>query len=250
MQSQPPCVGWRRADRYIEIPETKINNEIGDIARAADVFRRALVDADTAREAAVRALAEQHLAEEGYHRLFEESMDGIYVTTPSGMLLNANPALARMMGYATPKDLIEATIDVSRDIYVDPAKRIEFQNRLELDGMVRDFEYQVRNHLQEVLWLSDSAKAVRDRGGTIIRYEGAVRDITSQKAAEAAVYEGRRLLQQVIDTVPAVIHVKDADLRYRLMNRYMAGVLGVDPLDAVGRTNAELLARTRDASSR
>src|SRR5262249_16599469 len=53
------------------IPGTDVNNEIGDIARAAEVFRRTLVDADTAREAAVRALAEQRLAEESYRKLFE-----------------------------------------------------------------------------------------------------------------------------------------------------------------------------------
>ena len=48
-------------------------------------------------------LAEQRLAEESYRKLFEGSVDGIYVTTPGGALLNANPALARMMGYDTPQ---------------------------------------------------------------------------------------------------------------------------------------------------
>src|SRR5690349_11931967 len=81
------------------IPDTDVENEIGDIAREAEVFRRTLAEADAAREAAVRALAEQRLAEESYRKLFETSIDGIYVTTPAGALLNANPALARMMGY-------------------------------------------------------------------------------------------------------------------------------------------------------
>ena len=81
------------------IPATDVENEIGDIARAAEVFRRTLVEADAAREAAVRALAEQRLAEESYRKLFEASIDGIYVTTPAGLIDNANPALARIMGY-------------------------------------------------------------------------------------------------------------------------------------------------------
>jgi PAS domain-containing protein len=86
-------------EKHTAIPATDVKNEIGDIARAAEVFRRTLVDADAAREAAVHALAEQRLAEESYRKLFEGSVDGIYVTTPGGALLNANPALARMMGY-------------------------------------------------------------------------------------------------------------------------------------------------------
>ena len=100
------------------IPATDVDNEIGDIARAAEVFRQTLVDADAAREAAVRALAEQRLAEESYRKLFEASVDGIYVTTPGGALLNANPALARMMGYATPHDLINGIGDVADTVYV------------------------------------------------------------------------------------------------------------------------------------
>jgi PAS domain-containing protein len=91
------------------------------------VFRRTLVDADAAREAAVRALAEQRLAEESYRKLFEGSVDGIYVTTPGGALLNANPALARMMGYDTPQHLIKGIGDVAQTVYVDPAARAEYQ---------------------------------------------------------------------------------------------------------------------------
>jgi nitrogen fixation/metabolism regulation signal transduction histidine kinase len=49
-------------EKSASIPATDVDNEIGDIARAAEVFRQTLVDADTAREAAVRALAEQRLA--------------------------------------------------------------------------------------------------------------------------------------------------------------------------------------------
>ena len=230
-------------EKNTSIPATDVNNEIGDIARAAEVFRRTLVDADAAREAAVHALAEQRLAEESYRKLFEGSVDGIYVTTPDGALLNANPALARMMGYDSPQHLIEGIGDIAHTIYVHPAARAEYQALMQRDGMVREFEYQVRARDDRVLWLSDSATVARDESGRIIRYEGTVRDITDQKRAEDAVAEGRRLLQQVIDTVPAVINVKDKQLRYVLMNRYMAGIFGVEPSDAIGRTTTDLMSR-------
>ena len=225
------------------IPATDLDNEIGDIARASEVFRRTLVDADAAREAAVRALGEQRLAEESYRKLFEGSVDGIYVTTPSGALLNANPALAKMMGYDSPLELIQGVRNIADSIYVDPHARADYQARMAQDGTVREFEYQVRQHDGTVLWLSDSATVVRDDSGKVVRYEGTVRDITNQKRAEAAVGESRRLLQQVIDTVPAVINVKDPELRYVLMNRYMAGIFSIEPNDALGRTTSELMSR-------
>jgi PAS domain S-box-containing protein len=230
-------------EKATAIPAVDVDNEIGDIARAAEVFRRTLVDADAAREAAVRALAEQRLAEESYRKLFEGSVDGIYVTTPGGRLLNANPALARIMGYQTPEELINGVNDVAQTVYVDPAVRAEYKARMQRDGMVREFEYQVRQRDGRLLWLSDSATAARDEAGEIVRYEGTVRDITDQKRAEDAIAEGRRLLQDVIDTVPAVINVKNRELRYVLMNRYMAGIFGIEPADAIGRTTSDLMSR-------
>jgi PAS domain S-box-containing protein len=230
-------------EKRASIPATDVNNEIGDIARAAEVFRRTLVDADAAREAAVHALAEQRLAEESYRKLFEGSVDGIYVTTPAGALLNANPALARIIGYDTPEELIGDIGDILKSIYVHPAARAQYQLQMQRDGTVREFEYQVRQRGGAILWLSDSATVVRDETGEVVRYEGTVRDITDQKRAEDAIAEGRRMLQQVIDTVPAVINVKDKQLRYILMNRYMAGIFGIEPADAIGRTTTDLMSR-------
>jgi PAS domain S-box-containing protein len=223
------------------IPATGVDNEIGDIARAAEVFRRSLVDTESAREAAIRALAEQRLAEESYRKLFEGSVDGIYVTTPAGELLNANPALARIMGYENPEGLIADGGDITRSIYVHPEARAEYERLMQRDGIVREFEYQVYRRDGAILWLSDSATAVRDANGQIVRYEGTVRDITDQRRAEEAIAEGRRLLQQVIDTVPAVINVKDSQLRYVLMNRYMANIFGIEPVDAIGRYTPDLM---------
>jgi PAS domain S-box-containing protein len=230
-------------EKEASIPGTDVDNEIGDIARAAEVFRRTLAEADAAREAAVRALAERRLAEESYRKLFEGSVDGIYVTTPAGQLLDANPALARMMGYDAPDGLIRGIGDIAQTVYVNPSARAEYELRMERDGTVREFEYEVRRHDGGTIWLSDSATAVRDEDGRIIRYEGVVRDITDQRRAEEAIAEGRRLLQLVIDTVPAVINVKNADLRYVLMNRYMAGIFGIEPADAIGRTTSDLMSR-------
>ena len=200
-------------------------------ARAGEVERRSLAE---------RRFAE---AEESYRKLFDSSIDGIYVTTPEGRLLNANPALARMMGYDTPQELIEGVTDVAKAIYLDPSLRNEYQERMARDGMVREFEYQVRQRDGTVLWLSDSATTVRDEAGNVVRYEGVVRDITNQKRAEDEVAEGRRRLQEVIDTVPAVINLKDMQMRYVLMNRYMANIFNIEPEDAIGRTTTDIMSR-------
>ena len=212
---------------------------LSGVAQAPDIP----ADIVDARDAVMRAIAEQRQAEADYRKIFEGSVDGIYVTTPEGRILNANPALARMMGYDSPQQLIEGIADIAESIYVDPAARDEYLLRMRRDGMVREYEYQVRQRGGGVLWLSDSATAIRDQTGRVLRHEGTVRDITDQRRAELALADSRRQLQTVIDSVPAVINVKDTDFRYLLMNRYMARVLGVDPEEAIGRTTNEIMAR-------
>ena len=159
-------------------------------------------------------------------------------------MLNANPALARIMGYDAPEQLIANIGDMTQAIYVHASARGEYQQLMHRDGVVHEFEYQVFRKDGEIRWLSDSATVVRDGDGEVVRYEGTVRDITDQKRAEDAIAEGRKLLQQVIDTVPAVINVKDPDLHEDvLMNRYMAGIFGIEPKDAIGHTTSELMSR-------
>ena len=45
-------------------------------------------------------------AQRGIQSIFENAVEGLYVTTPEGRFISANPALARILGYATPADLL------------------------------------------------------------------------------------------------------------------------------------------------
>jgi PAS domain-containing protein len=82
-------------------------------------------EADQARnyEETIEALRR---AEQKYRSIFENASEGIFQTTPDGHYLSANPALARMYGYDSPGELLAALTDISRQLYVQPARRAEF----------------------------------------------------------------------------------------------------------------------------
>src|SRR6185369_6025527 len=81
-------------------------------------------------------------AERKYRQIFENISEGIFQSTPEGFYLMANPALARIHGFNSPRELIRSCRDISREIYVDPARRDEFKRLLEKHGMVNDFEHE------------------------------------------------------------------------------------------------------------
>jgi diguanylate cyclase (GGDEF)-like protein/PAS domain S-box-containing protein len=138
---------------------------------------------------AERARAEEALrhAEEQYRTIFEHSVEGIFQTTPSGRFLVANPAMSRMLGYPSPVDLVDQAVNIDRDLYVDPVRRAEFRSLLDQQGSVHGFEAEVYRKDGERIWVSTSARVVRDAAGAPLYYEGTAEDVTERKRAEETV---------------------------------------------------------------
>ncbi len=125
-------------------------------------------------------------AEAQYRGMFENAVEGIYQSTPDGRYVTVNTALARMYGYEHPEDLMNLVSDIQNQIYVDPSFRERFKTEVEQTGFVRGLEYQVRRRDGSLIWISETARAVRDANGKVRYYEGFIDDISSRKEAEAA----------------------------------------------------------------
>lgn len=131
--------------------------------------------AQTAREAP---------ADERFHSIVENAVEGIFQSTLDGRYLHVNPALARLYGYETPQDLMNNLHNIAKDLYVDPNRRNEFQSLLQEQDFVRDFESQVYQKNGNLIWIVENARGVRDSQGTLLYYEGSVIDTTQRKHAE------------------------------------------------------------------
>ena len=142
-------------------------------------------------------------AERKYRRIFENVSEGIFQSTPEGYYLMANPALARIHGFKSARELIRSCRDISQKIYVDPTRREEFKRLLEKHSIVRDFELETFRKDGSRIWVSVDARAVRDEAGKIKYYEGTARDITQRKHTEEALRESeaaaRTYLRRLIE---------------------------------------------------
>ncbi|MBM3533564.1 MAG: PAS domain S-box protein [Alphaproteobacteria bacterium] len=128
-----------------------------------------------------RSLAE---AEASYRSLFEHSDDGLYQTLPDGRVLRANTAFARILGFESAEALMAADLNVAAGVYVVENRRREFLDAVAVHGKVEGFESQILRRDGAVIWISESARVIRDRSGWLVCIEGKVTDVTSRKRAE------------------------------------------------------------------
>jgi two-component system, sensor histidine kinase and response regulator len=133
------------------------------------------------RQRAEGALKE---AEKKYRGIFENAVEGIFQNTPAGHFISANPAMARMLGFDSPEELIRMRNDIGRQGYAEPALRNKFKQMLEENGVVTGFEYEVYRKNGAKIWVSENSRIIRDAEGRALYYEGSVQDITQRKQAE------------------------------------------------------------------
>ena len=126
------------------------------------------------------------VAEAKYRNIFENAGEGIFQSTPDGRGITANPALANILGYDSPEDVIANYTDIAHQLYVDPNRRAEFVRLMTQHGAVSEFEAQVYRKDGSIIWISVNARAARDESGNSLYYEGLIEDITERKRAEEA----------------------------------------------------------------
>ncbi|HBB36372.1 MAG TPA: diguanylate cyclase [Cyanobacteria bacterium UBA9273] len=124
-------------------------------------------------------------AEQKYRSIFENALEGIFQTTADGVYISANRALAQILGYNSPEELIATLEDIEHQLYVEPHRRAEFLKLMQHYGEVSDFESRVYRRDGSIIWISESARTVCDTDGSLCYYQGFVEDITARKKAEA-----------------------------------------------------------------
>ena len=132
----------------------------------------------TSQRVALEALEQAELR---YRSIFEHASEGIFQTTADGHYLAANPALARLYGYASAAELIADLSDIQHRLYVDSNRRDEFRHVMETQGKVLNFESEIYRCDGSRIWISENAHIVRDAQGQLICYEGTVQDISDRR---------------------------------------------------------------------
>ncbi|MEO7252145.1 MAG: PAS domain S-box protein, partial [Arenimonas sp.] len=175
-----------------------------------------------------------------YRGLFLSASEGIYRSLPGGGFLDVNPAMARILGYASPAELLLAHPTRARDMYVDgDSDRKDYQRLLD-EGHLEQLRVQVYRRDGSKIWLSENARVVRDAAGLPMFFEGSLEDITAQVHAEKALEESQALYQVLLDNSRDGVFLIQRGL-VRFANRAMAEMLGYEPSELIGKTYMDLI---------
>jgi diguanylate cyclase (GGDEF)-like protein/PAS domain S-box-containing protein len=181
-------------------------------------------------------------AEDKYRSIFENAMEGIFQFGADGLVLTANPALSRMLGYGSAGEMLARASDIEDEIHVAPESRLGILRLLQEEGVVQGYECELQRRDGSALWVSISARAVRDGSGAVVRYEGSAEDVTKRKRSEEEVRRTVSVLQSTLESTADGILVVDRSGRIVSSNRRLAQLWQIPPEILASGEHRSLLA--------
>jgi PAS domain S-box-containing protein len=142
-----------------------------------------------------------------YRSLIEHLSAGVYRSTPDGRLLEANQAMADLLGFDSREALLAQEV---QDLYVNEEARRRHVQQLETDPQ-RPAEFALRRTDGSVVWVRDYPRAIEDADGTVTHYDGVLVDITERKRVERQRDKSASRLRTILENVTDLIAVCDAD---------------------------------------
>src|SRR6202045_2108879 len=176
-----------------------------------------------------------------FTELFESLQEGIYIAAPNDRLIDANPALARMLGYDSKEELLSHPF---AELLPDEAQRRALREEMDNQTMVRGREITLTRKDGKPLVCLNTAGAVRDTTGRVVRYHGALMDISERREMERRLYQQQEFARRLIDSFPDLIFVVDSGGNYTFVSPRVKDILGYEPeetqnLEFGGRTHME-----------
>lgn len=149
-----------------------------------------------------------------YQTLIEQTDVGFYRTTPDGRILYANPALVKMLGYSSLEELSKRNLEENG--FEPEYPREYFKKQMEKHGKVYGFISAWKRKDRKTIYVRESARAVKDKRGRILFYEGTVVDITEAWLAKQKIEHLNRVLRAIRGVNQLITREKD---RIRLINQ-------------------------------
>ena len=171
-------------------------------------------------------------AEYKYRSLFQNAVTGMFQSHPDGRLLEANDAIAHMLGYANSDD-IKAQVRHMNQVYARPEDRATMVERLVGDGQVAGFEFAAKHRDGSEVLVDLNAQLVRDQRGEVLYIEGSAQDVTARRFAERALQRSELRYRTLVEHSQVGVYMMLDDC-YTYVNHAFAEMFGYAEHELVG----------------
>jgi PAS domain S-box-containing protein len=174
-------------------------------------------------------------SEAKYRAIFENSPLGMFRSTPGGRFIEVNPALAEMLGYETPKQVLKEVTDIAKQIYVSTEDRwpIVIEN-MDSGGVTHHLNRYRRKDGSEFLG-NLFLKSICDDSGDVLFLEGIVEDITERRAMEEALRKSEHQKNLILNATVELVAYQDLDWNIVWANHAAAESVGLSLEELIGR---------------
>ncbi len=191
----------------------------------------------TERRQAERALRE---SERSFRALADNASDGILIGTSGELHIYANRRVAEITGYEVDELLGMGIRDL---VHPDELSTVLEIYRKRLEGQSAPRQYETR------FVRKDGSVVPVELAGAKTVWQGItadlvmIRDIAARKRAEEALHKSENTYRTLVENLPQMVYLKDADSRYVSCNADFAREVGLQPDEIEGKTDHDLFPR-------
>ena len=178
-----------------------------------------------------RDITKQQESEIRFTELFEGFSEGIFFVTPEGQLLDANPALVRILGYSSKEEMQAFNF---RDFYAEPSVRDAIVREVQARGFIHEKEVVMRRKDGKLIHCLGSGFAMRDVSGRAFRLQGTLIDITQRREMERRLAQEQSFTRRLVAGFPDLVAVLDREGRFIYISDQVEKVAGFKASDYVG----------------
>jgi PAS domain S-box-containing protein len=158
-----------------------------ELRQAQEAIRNAH---DTLEEQVMERTAELRESEARYRSLFEESIDGVFLSSVEGTIIDINLTGVRIFGYDSKEEM--AGLDLARDVYANTEERNRFISVIDKKGS-GEYEAVLKKKNGGTMLARLSMAVIRNYDGNVIGYQGVIRDVTEERRLERELFKAKKM---------------------------------------------------------
>lgn len=173
-----------------------------------------------------------------YQELFNRAPIGLYITNPEGEFIAANTELLRMLGFVSEEEIKKYKV---YDFYVNGSDRSVLLEEINKHGRLVNQEVKLKRKNGDTFWVTDNAVAQYDKNGQVVRYEGALKDITLIKRNELKLQKEKEKFRILSKNLLSAVYTIDESGKINYVNEAMLRISGYTEEELTGMNFSGLI---------